>query len=126
MADEIRLETIKQLADRVGKTTGHIRTLIAAGKLEIVLVGKRIHIPTDAYPRFIENNRVTKCPEETKAPGSNGLPSAAVSTSSGPNTAAAASAALALRIASRLKRSSENGSRRAEGEAGQLIRLASL
>lgn len=124
-AAEVRLETPKQLAQRVGLTVGKVRSLIAGGQLEFVMIGSRIHVPTDAFPRFLENQRGIRCQEETKGPACDGSLSGGAFTSLGPNTAAAASARQALQIASKLKRPSENGSRPAGAEAGRVIRLSS-
>lgn len=125
MSDDVRLETPLQLAARVGLTIGQVRGLISRGELAIVMIGSRVHIPTDAYPRFIENNRVTKCREETKGPASDGSLNVGAFISLGQNTAAAASAQQARQIASRLKRPSESGCRQEGDAVGRVIRLKS-
>ena len=63
-----RLETPRQLADRVGLSERKVRHLIQTRQLEYVMVGSRIHIPRGAFARFIEANRVTPCQDETKVP----------------------------------------------------------
>ena len=92
-----RLETPKQLAKRVGISEGQIRHLIRKGDLDHVMIGHRVHIPNGAFKRFIASRTVKSCPDETKALDYVGLQSAIASTSPGPNTAAAASAQLALK-----------------------------
>src|SRR6476646_1481572 len=104
-----RLETPKQLAARVGLSERQVRSLIAAGKLEHVWVGSRVHIPVEAFARFVETNRVTPCQDETKVRNCDGLRNAEPTTSPGPSTVAAASARLARQTANELKASSRNG-----------------
>jgi hypothetical protein len=119
------LETPKQLAKRVGLSEGKIRHLITTDKLEHVWIGHRVHIPTGAFGRFIEAHKVKPCQDEIKVHVSVGLRSATATTSSGPSTVAAASAALARKTASELKRSSANGCNFDGAESGQSIRLKS-
>ena len=105
-----RLETPRQLADRVGLSERQVRHLIQTRQLEYVMVGSRIHIPRGAFARFVDANRVTPCQDETKVPAFVGSTNASASTSPGPNTAAAASARLARQTANKLKSSSQSGS----------------
>src|SRR5689334_22144082 len=98
MSDE-RLETPKQLAARVGISERQVRHLVQTKQLEHVLIGCRVHIPGGAFSRFLKVKKVMPCQEETKARDSAGSTSAVAITSSGPSTAAAASAALARRTA---------------------------
>ena len=98
-----RLETPRQLADRVGLSERQVRHLIQTRQLEYVMVGSRIHIPGGAFARFVDANRVTPCQDETKVPVFVGSQSASASTSPGPRTAAAASARLARQTANKLK-----------------------
>jgi len=91
------LETLKQLADRVGISSGQARHLVHSGRLEHVRIGARIFVPEGAWERFITANTVTLCPDATVAPDYGGSQSASASTSLGPSTAAAASAQLALK-----------------------------
>jgi hypothetical protein len=108
--DEV-LETPKQLACRVGLKERQIRK-IRTEKIEHVAIGCRVYIPKSAWGRFIRQaNSVAKCLDETKDHGCDGLPSAKPSTSVGQKAVAAASARLARQTASKLKRSSPNGSK---------------
>jgi excisionase family DNA binding protein len=125
-ADPERLETPKQLAARVGLSKRQVNNLIATGRLEFVEIGCRVYIPRNAWPRFLdEAKRVKPCHDEIKAHGSAGSPSAAATTSPGLNMAGAASAALALQTANKLKQSSRNGSRREGAEPDRVIPLKS-
>jgi hypothetical protein len=93
----VRVETLKQLADRVGISLGQPRHLIHSGQLQHVRIGARRFVPAGAWERFITDNTVTRCPDATVAPDYAGSRSASASTSLGPSTAAAASAQLALK-----------------------------
>lgn len=121
----LRLETPKQLAARVGLTERQVRSLIAGGQLEHVMVGCRVHIPTDAFDLFLEQSRGKKCREETKGPASDGSLNVGAFTSPGQSTAAAASAQQARMIAARLKQPSGNGCKPAGGAAAPVIPLKS-
>ncbi len=103
-------ETPRQLAERVGVTERKIRHLINTHAIEHVWIGSRVHVPTGAFARFIETNKVKPCQDETKGPVYAGSTNAAVSTSHGPSAVAAASARLARQTANKLKSSSPNGS----------------
>ncbi len=120
-----RLETPKQLAVRVGLSERQVRSLIQSRQLEHVMIGCRIHIPTGAFERFIEENKVTPCPDETKVPGCDGSQSANVITSPGQSAAAAGSARRALQIATELKRSSAIGSDAAGAGSARVIPMRS-
>ena len=100
----MRVETLKQLADRVGISPGQVgispgqvRHLVQSGRLQHVRIGARRFVPEGAWERFITDNTVTPCPDATVAPDYAGSQSASASTSPGPTTAAAASAQLALK-----------------------------
>ena len=93
----VQVETLKQLAERVGISLGQARHLICSGRLQHVRIGARILVPEGAWERFITANTVTLCPDATVAPDYAGSQSASASTSPGPTTAAAASAQLALK-----------------------------
>ena len=121
-ADE-RLETPKQLALRIGISERKIRHLVQTKQLEHVMIGCRVHIPAGAFARFIASRKVKPCQDETKGQDCAGSRSATVFTSSGPNTAAAASARLARQTATKLKSSSRNGCSDEDAEQGQVIRL---
>ena len=125
MTDDDSVETPRQLAARVGISVGQVRRIIAAGQLEHLKIGSRIHIPKNAFRRFLENERATRCQEEIKVRTSYGSPSAAVTISPGQNMAAAASAQQALRIASKLKQPSENGCKPEDDPEGRVIPLKS-
>lgn len=93
----------REAAERLRLSEGQVRALIAEGRLASVRVGKRSYVPSDAPEQFL--SRETPCPDETAALGSNGSRTEAAgrTTSFGPKVDAAASAALALRSAERLK-----------------------
>jgi hypothetical protein len=122
---EERLETPKQLAARVGITVRQVRHLIQTRQLEYVLIGCRPHVPVGAFSRFVERKKASPCQDETRDRASDGLPSGTASTSPGLNMAAAASAALARRTASKLKLSSRNFSTSATAEAARVIPMKS-
>ena len=126
MNDEPRLETVRQLAERVGLKPRQIRWLIERGLLEHVKISARIYIPVGAWARYIvQNTRVRSCPEGTKDLASAGSPSAAVTTSAGPSEGARASAALALQTAKKLKSHSRRGCGEELGPLAPVIRLRS-
>jgi excisionase family DNA binding protein len=120
-----RLETPKQLAARVGLTERQIRHLVQTRQLEYVEIGKRILLPVTAFANFLEARKVRPWHAETKDRDSVGSPSARVSTSVGPSTVAAASAALARQTAHKLKSSSRNGSSSEAAAPAQVIPLKS-
>jgi excisionase family DNA binding protein len=120
-----RVETPKQLADRVSLSERQVRSLIQARQLEHVMIGCRVHIPSGAFERFLAKNKVAPCPDETKVPSCDGSQSANATTSLGLTKVAAASAQRAHQIAGELKRSSVNGSRLADGEQGRVIPMRS-
>jgi hypothetical protein len=124
MADE-RLETPKQLAERIGLSTRQVRILLSDGRLEHVCIGARIMIPSGAYGRFLERNTVRKCRDETKDRAFAGCKSENPSTLSGQSMAAAASARQARKTANKLKSISRSGSRPECDEPAQVIPLRS-
>jgi hypothetical protein len=99
--------------------------LIQTKQLEHVPIGRRILIPVGAFTRFVDARKVLPCQDETKDRGSDGSTSANASTSPGRSEAAAASAALARQIASKLKSTSQNGCSAEVAALGQVIRLRS-
>ena len=119
------LETPKQLAARVGLTERQIRGLIDSRKLEYVKIGCRVHIPDGAFERFVEQNKVTPCQDETKGQDSSGIVTVQPSTSAGQRTDAAASVRLARQIANKLKSCSPNGSKLGHENEAQVIPLRS-
>jgi len=123
--EDDRLETPKQLAARVGITERQVRHLIATRQLEHVMIGCRVHIPVGAFARFIEVKKVLPWLGETKGRDSAGSTSAAASISSGPNEAAAASAALARQTANKLKSRLPSSSSSETADPARVIRLKS-
>jgi hypothetical protein len=109
--EDVRLETPKQLAERVGLSERQVRHLIATYQLEHVKIGSRVHVPVGAFGRFVEANKRGRAAwrDEIKVQGCDGLQRETPTTSPGPSTAAAASARLARQTASKLKSSSQNG-----------------
>jgi hypothetical protein len=102
-----------------------IRYLIQSGQLEHVMIGCRVHVPVGAFTRFLDQNTVTPCQDETKDRDFVGSPNARASMSFGPSAAAAASARLARQTANRLKSSSRNGCSVEPAEPAQVIPLRS-
>src|SRR5262249_42066533 len=121
-----RVETPRQLAERVGIKERQIRNLIRSGELESVQIGSRVYVPADAWGLMIERKRTRTWPDETKAHDSNGIAVAAAGTSAGTKQAAISSAALAQRTAKRLKSSSPNGCRLDSGNTARVIQLKPL
>jgi excisionase family DNA binding protein len=66
--DEELLITPKQAAKKLGVTDLQVRNLIRTGLLASVTVGKRKLIPKDAPARFVAENTVKTCPDETPDP----------------------------------------------------------
>jgi len=124
--DDVRLETPKQLAARVGISERQVRYLIDAGELEFVRIGCRVHVPIKAFPRFLAK-KVTSWQDETRDHASAGSTDASASMSCGQSMAAAASAQRARRAANKLKRSSQTGCRTKDDAQApaQVIRLRS-
>jgi excisionase family DNA binding protein len=120
-----RVETIKQLAKRVGISERQVRDLIHTKRLGHVWIGLRPHIPDGAFARFLEANTVTPCQDETRDRTFIGSKSEPAGTSSGRSEAAAASAALARRTAKKLKSLSQNSCSNETEEPGRVIRLSS-
>ena len=54
--DDDRVETPKQVAERVGVSDYLIRQLIRTGELEHVRIGGRIFIPNGAWTRYVAAN----------------------------------------------------------------------
>ena len=61
-----RVETPRQLAERVGIKERQIRNLIRSGELESIQIGSRVYVPADAWGLMIERKRTRTCPDETK------------------------------------------------------------
>jgi hypothetical protein len=120
-----RVETPKELADRVGLSEYQIKQLIRTGELEHVPVCGRKFIPSGAWPRYLEANTKggKSWQDETKEPSCATSKIAEPSISLGQSTVAAASAALARQTAKRLKSSSRTGSKDEASEAAPVIHL---
>ena len=97
------LATLAQTAEVMGLSVSQVRRLIQSRRLEHVLVGLRPFVPKSAIPRFIAENTVQPCRDETPAPASAFSKNGVASTSAGPKAAAAGSAARARQIANKLK-----------------------
>jgi hypothetical protein len=124
---EERVETPKQLAERVGLTKRQINKLIGDGKLEHVCIGERKHIPVGAWGRFVQANTRGghSWQDETRALNSNILKTEKPTTSPGQTGVAAASARLAQQAANTLRSSSQIGCRREGTVTAQVIPLKS-
>jgi hypothetical protein len=62
------LASLAQTAEVMGLTVDQVRTLVQNGRLEYVPIGCRQFVPKTAIPRFIANNTVQPCRDETPAP----------------------------------------------------------
>jgi hypothetical protein len=124
MSDE-KVETLKQFASRAGISEGQVRHLVNSRRLEHVRIGRRTYVPAGAWLRFLANNTVTTCQDETTDLDYGGSRSASVTTSLGPSMAAAASAQLARQTANKLKSFSLNGCSGELTEKVQVIPLRS-
>jgi hypothetical protein len=118
-----RLETPKQLTERVGVNEQKIRRLILNRQIEHVWIGSRVHIPVGAFARFIELKKVTPCQDETTGHVFVGSKSAGASKLHGANTVAAVSAQQAQATANKLKSLSRSSSTREDDETAQVIPL---
>ena len=125
MTADVRLETPKQLALRVGLSGRQVRHLIETRQLEHVMIGCRVHIPCGAFERFVEERSVKPCQDETRVQGCDGSKSEGAITSPGQSTVGAASAARALQIAKKLKESLPNGFSPESGDMARVIHLKS-
>ena len=97
-----RVETPKQLALRVNVSARQIHKLITRRRSEL-MIGCRVHIPTDAWEQMIERKRTRQWHDEIKAQSSDTLKIAEPSISPGQSTVAAASSRLAQQAARKLK-----------------------
>jgi excisionase family DNA binding protein len=120
------LASLAQTAEVMGLTVSKVRRLIRERRLAHVEVGcRRFFVPKIAIQRFIAENTVQPCHVETQVRVSATLKSENAITSSGPNTAAAASAQLARQTAKKLKSSSRNGCNGEDADSAQVIPLRS-
>jgi hypothetical protein len=119
------LASVAQTAAVMGLTASQVRGLIQSRRLQHVLVGRRPFVPKTAIPRFIADNTVQPCRDETLDPVSGSSKNGIVSTSAGPKLGAAGSAARALQIADSLKLHSRNSSTDAHEQQDRVIPLKS-
>lgn len=115
------LRTIPQFCRETGLSRYAVDTLVREGRLDHVVVVQRKLIPDGAYERFIEQNTVTSCRDETQVRASASSTSAASSTSSGLKEVAAGSAALARQTADKLKLLSRRSSTTASASPALVI-----
>lgn len=120
---EVRVETPKQLAERVNVSERQIRKLIRNGELDSIQIGARIYVPCDAWGHFVQRSRSRRWHDGTKAQNYDILKIEEPITSPGQSAVAAASARLAQQIASKLKSPSANGSRADASQLAQVIPL---
>jgi excisionase family DNA binding protein len=119
------LARLGQFGAVMGLTDRQVRGLISKGRLEYVEIGRRLFVPKSAVDRFIAENTVQSCRDETQGHVSASLKSEAAFTSAGPKLAAAGSAARARQIANELKSLSPNSSASVRAPAAPVIRLKS-
>jgi excisionase family DNA binding protein len=96
--------TVVEAAKILGFSCRQIRTLINNKQIAHIRLGSRPMIPRDAIGRFLLENTVEPCRDETPVLASDSLRSEIASTSSGQKAVAAASAQRALQICNSLKR----------------------
>lgn len=119
------LASLAQTAEFMGLSESQVRQLIRSRRLEHILVGRRPFVPKTAIPRFIAENTVQPCHDETPAPVSASSKSGAVFTSAGPKLVAAGSAARARQIANKLKSRSPSSCASEHEPAARVIPLKS-
>ena len=119
------LETVKEFSERTGFPEGRVRSLIHAGELTYVQIGRRYLIPDGAFEDLISRNTVEAmpCQDEAKGRDSGFSTSAASTTSAGQKAVGAASALRAQKIAKSLKSPSPSSSTRDNGRADPVIHL---
>jgi excisionase family DNA binding protein len=120
------LATPKQVREALQLSDRQLRKLIHERRIGHVAIGARFLIPRESIRKFIAENTVPpSCPDETKAHVSASSTSEPYSTSFGQSAVAAASAARAQQIASKLKARSPNSCNRIPGDSARVIRLQS-
>jgi hypothetical protein len=117
------LATPKQASAVMGPTEGQVRALMRKGLIAHVHVGRRLMIPRDAIERFIQENTVQPCRDETPVPVSASSKKEGAFTSAGPKLAAAGSVARVLQIADKLKSSSPSSCVSERAPADRVIPL---
>lgn len=120
-----RLVTIRQAAEYLGLSESQIRGLVASDKIARTPIGARMLIPRDALDRFILENTVQPCREETTVHVSASSKNGNVSTSCGPKVDAAASAQRALKTAKLLSLPSPSSCTSAPATLARVIPLRS-
>ena len=66
LTDLPMLTTLTQAAEVMGPTKSQVRSLVRAGRIAHVMIGKRLMIPREAIEQFISNSMVTQCRVETQ------------------------------------------------------------
>jgi excisionase family DNA binding protein len=117
------LASLAQTAAVMGLTVPQVRSLIHEGRLEYVEIGRRLFVPKAAIPRFISQNTVQPCRDETPGPVSASSKKEGAFTSAGPKAAAAGSAARVRQIANKLKSSSPSSCVSERAPADRVIPL---
>jgi excisionase family DNA binding protein len=102
--------TVEEAAKILGFSFHQTRTLINSKKIAHIKLGSRAMIPREAIGRYIRENTVEPCRDETLVLASASLTSEIASTSSGQRAVAAASAQRALQICNSLKTLSPSSS----------------
>jgi excisionase family DNA binding protein len=97
LADLPELASLSQAAAVLGLSVNQVRGLIQTRRIEHVMIGRRPFIPKPAIPRFIADNTVKPCHEETPAPAFASSKDGPAFTFAGPKEAAAGSAARHVR-----------------------------
>jgi hypothetical protein len=118
------LRTIQQFQASEGLTRYQVDALIRSG-LEYIMVGSRKMIPDGAWERFLAENTVKSCREETTALASASSIKEASFTFAGQKTVAAGSAARARMIGDKLKSHSRSSSTDASAAPARVIPMRS-
>lgn len=118
------LRTIREFQKAEGLTRYQVDTLLRTG-LEHVVIGSRKMIPDGAWDRYLAENTVKSCQDETTAHAFAGSISEGASMSAGLKTVAAGSAARAREIGNSLKSRSRNSSTGDSERLGHVIPMRS-
>ena len=119
------LLSLKSCSSELGLKPSRLRLIISKKRIAYVQIGSRRMIPREALPRFITENTVQPCLDETKDPACDSSTGAAATTSCGPNSAARGSAARVRQIAKSLKSRSVNSLGAEFDPVGHVIPLKS-
>jgi len=125
IGDLPELANLAQVAEVMGLTVPQVRGLIQDRRLEHIPIGRRLFVPKSAIPRFIAENTVQPCHDETQVLASASSKSADATTLSGHETVAAGGAARVRQIANRLKSRSQSLSTSEPAVPAPVIRLKS-